>query len=695
MERERRRARLEPAPILFMFLIFLVPALLLLSILLQVSSYLRQPMIAAVPRPTTENPAQAAAQPDDVARSSQNVTLPIKPIQEQTPTIASKPATQDQDAIAVEAHTSQWDEEPSEGDPHRQSNHTARPQKIATPAAVVHEPSENGSELSSHQDTWNYDPETKISLGLAPLEFPRPKANSPDPSVVPAWFLSSDSNAGPSSAPTAQASVPVPAMTPPAILPARINDPGPPPASPLQSTPFRTPSPSVTDMARFAKAINLLNASTGTSQAGRSAAPPAGNPPGVASPTRVEETAANNNAVPTTFPSLLDDPPVSTRLEAVSALQPAAASKATADSDLKWANCATCGGIGSLSPGAPCASCGGRGFCAPGQGPCYPIEAHTTLGRFFADLYECLCCPDPCYQPAWVPEANASFLLDYARPKTITRIRFDYMGDMQNPDMSEYWWPEARLDKSGKFVGKGPKIPSPRTPGRHSPLGWSSMNMGIGSIYFEAAAKRASFFVEVPFRSLEAFAIAPANQKLYGDLHSAGFADMNLGTKSLLLDCELMQLSFQFRTYLPTGNLSTGLGNGHVSLEPSLLTSIKLAPQTYLQAQLAEWVPIGGDQSFEGSILKYGFSFNQVLYQPNPNLSVIGTMESFFYSFQDGIYSNAFGPRKASGLTYANLGPGLRVSICNRIDCGLALTWQASGGSWGDPWLRTELRILY
>ena len=78
---------------------------------------------------------------------------------------------------------------------------------------------------------------------------------------------------------------------------------------------------------------------------------------------------------------------------------------------------------------------------------------------------------------------------------------------------------------------------------------------------------------------------------------------MTVGTKSLLFDCEMLQLSLQFLTYIPTGNFTKGLGVGHLSLEPSLLMSLKFTPRTYLQAQLAEWIPLGGDPTYAGAML--------------------------------------------------------------------------------------------
>ena len=194
------------------------------------------------------------------------------------------------------------------------------------------------------------------------------------------------------------------------------------------------------------------------------------------------------------------------------------------------------------------------------------------VGRFFANLYECLCCPDPCYQPSWIPEANAAFFVDYARPQTVTRFRYDYMPHLEFPDRAEYWWAQSMYNYKGVFQGKGPKPPLLVGPRGNIVRGWSYLNMNVGSFYTEAAAKRASFFVEIPYESFNAYPKAPNAAPNIGALrHAAGFSDMNIGTKSLLFDCELIQLTFQFRTYLPIGNFSQGLGNGHVSLEPSLL----------------------------------------------------------------------------------------------------------------------------
>ena len=55
------------------------------------------------------------------------------------------------------------------------------------------------------------------------------------------------------------------------------------------------------------------------------------------------------------------------------------------------------------------------------------------------NLYQCICCPDPCYEPKWEPAAYASFFADYARPRTVTRLRYDNLEDMTRPDRNQFW----------------------------------------------------------------------------------------------------------------------------------------------------------------------------------------------------------------------------------------------------------------
>lgn len=379
------------------------------------------------------------------------------------------------------------------------------------------------------------------------------------------------------------------------------------------------------------------------------------------------------------------------------------------DGAVSTAGCPTCGGSG-LAPVtegvgvAGCSTCGGSG-CVPGRKACAPWTYDTFCGRFFGNLYECLCCPDPCYEPSWVPAANAAFFVDYARPRTVMRFRWDRGWDMQFPDRNEYFW--ARQQLTGPVFPRAPKGPKfgpggtgPGVPGGarkiQKALGGALRypgvpSLGFNELYFyqEAATPRASFFTEISYRN-----VSPA----FNEFHS-GFSNTNLGTKALLLDCELMQLTFQFKTYIPIGSAGKGLSNGHVSLEPSLLAAVRLAPETYFQGQLSEWIPLGGDPSYAGALLHYHFSFNQVLLKLSANSPLIGTVEFNGWTFQDGAYTNPFAtvPQfvHSAGTTYFSIGPGLRASICDAVDFGAAVAFPVTNNYWASPWLRVELRILF
>jgi hypothetical protein len=355
------------------------------------------------------------------------------------------------------------------------------------------------------------------------------------------------------------------------------------------------------------------------------------------------------------------------------------ATQSKTDGEVAQAGCPTCGGFHTVADGPifhealGCAD----GNCIPGRKPCYPPpgECSTVWGAFCQNLYQCLCCPDPCYQPAWVPAANASLFADYARPRTVTRLRYDNLEAMTRPDRNQFF-----------ISGVVPTRSNSRT------ITNFRARLQQFYVYQEAAGARGSFFIEYPYRQINQ-SWAPTQ---------AGFGDLNFGIKSLLFDCEMLQVTFQFRTYTPTGNAMLNLGTGHFSLDPSILTSLKLGPSTYFQGQFGNWIPLLGNNSLAGGVFYSLLSLNQVLWYPTPDSPLIGTLEMDAWSFQNGGYTSALAPgmksvyvEKGGGVSYFNIGPGLRQSICNRVDVGGALTWATSTQHWAQPWFRFEARFLF
>ena len=312
--------------------------------------------------------------------------------------------------------------------------------------------------------------------------------------------------------------------------------------------------------------------------------------------------------------------------------------------------------------------CGNNWGCVPGRN-CIGCDSDTCIGRLFCGFYREICCPDPCYEPAWVPAANAAFFQDNPRPVTQTRLRWDAGFNYGFPDTAEYFL-------------------APNGPGQQ---GAARFNFGAKyndlSLYQEVAAKGASAYVCIPYRNFD-----PSN----GNPGEAGMGDMSLGAKTVLLDRDLLLVSTQLTTYIPVGNPTTGLGTGHVSLEPAMMAALKLCPTTYLQAEVADWIPLGGTPGFAGSVFHYHLSLNQNLIHQGDCLNVVGTVELNGYSFRgqftDPSTGNVVG---LSGSNYLNAGPGIRVQFCDRCDMGIGMVFGFGNGHGPGQLYRTEFRVRF
>ncbi len=369
--------------------------------------------------------------------------------------------------------------------------------------------------------------------------------------------------------------------------------------------------------------------------------------------------------VPTTIPAPVT--PVDPVAPALAAPALAAPSAPIVDPMVKPASgCASCGGGGCGHGGACLSNDYGppNNTCVPGRLSCC-IPQDTVCGRFFGGLCEELCCPDPCYEPEWIAEANAAFFQDSPRPVTQTRLRWDNAMDYRFPDTAEFFQAQDNV--------KGPKFVTP------------SLKYNELTLYQEVAAKGFSMFVEVPYLSIDP-ATGPS---------SAGMGDMNMGVKTVLLDRELLLVSMQFKTYLPTGNFTVGVGNGHVSLEPSILAALKICPGTYLQTEIAEWFPLGGTGGFAGSVFHFHASLNQNLCHWGDCVNVVGVLEVNGYSYNGAFTDDSGNVMGMTGSTFANAGPGIRVQLCDKVDIGFAADFGFGNLHGPGQIYRTELRIRY
>jgi hypothetical protein len=334
--------------------------------------------------------------------------------------------------------------------------------------------------------------------------------------------------------------------------------------------------------------------------------------------------------------------------------------------------CSSCGGAGGLEG---CSSCGGGTACVPGRPSCerYPA-GDTLLSRFAGAIYDGVCCPDPCYMPKWTTLGNAAFFSDPIRPATQTRLRADRGFHGTTPDRGEFFFSRA----DGKGLG-----PMPRSPFK----GPTRVNYAELSMYTEASVGgRFSVIFDMPYRT---------NDAVTSNV-GAGIGNMTFGTKSLLADSELFQTSLQFLTIVPTGNPLKGTGPEHVALELSLLSGLQVSCDSYLQIQLSDRIPLGADPTYGGSVLHYHASYNHVCLRPVKDVQVIGTLEFSGYSFLHGSYSDPYyGTTQGFPYTYASLGPGMRVSFCDKLDFGVGSQFSLTEYNLARRLFRAEIRFRY
>lgn len=333
------------------------------------------------------------------------------------------------------------------------------------------------------------------------------------------------------------------------------------------------------------------------------------------------------------------------------------------------------------TPGAPITASANLAFCefcgdtCSTGGCCGDCAGSTRWGRFGRAVYRGLCCPDPCYDPVWRPLADTAFFTSAVRPLNQQRFRWDYAEDMTQPDRAEYFW--ARVG------GLGP-----------ASLPANGIDYDELRHYTEVAHGGFGASFEYSYRSVDGLGGA--------ENHTAGFGDLTIGTKTLLFDTELVQVAFQFKTHIPQGNARKGLGVGHTSLEPGLILGLNLSPNSYLQAEVSEWIPLGGDANHAGALLHYNAAYNRVLARPHPCVPLIGTIEVAGWRFQSGAYTVPVVPPAtvpatlgASGASFLQTSAGLRLFFCERADFGVSYATAALSDGWAETLIRTELRFRY
>src|SRR5207244_9365485 len=109
---------------------------------------------------------------------------------------------------------------------------------------------------------------------------------------------------------------------------------------------------------------------------------------------------------------------------------------------------------------------------------------------------------------------------------------------------------------------------------------------------------------------------------------------MNAGFKYALIAQPDQYVTFQLRTYIPTGDSFQGLGTGHVSLESGLLYYQRLSDRWIVQGEFKEFAPINVS-SYASNVLEYGAGVGYIAVRAG-QVVVTPTLEAVGWTFLGG-----------------------------------------------------------
>jgi len=281
------------------------------------------------------------------------------------------------------------------------------------------------------------------------------------------------------------------------------------------------------------------------------------------------------------------------------------------------------------------------------------------------------------------------------------RIRFDAAFEDQFPDRSEFFYAKCSCYRELKTAippAFDPNAPGPG-PGVPTAINFQQLLMNVEY----SPQRRFSAFVEVPIRWLQAQGFQPI-PPFPGFSNQSGLSDVMAGLKFAAVASEATYLTFQLKSYFPSGDASKGLGTNHYSVEPSLLLFHSFSDRWTLEGQIGDWHPIGGSagvpithsEGFAGDVFFYGIGPSYKLYHGH-HFGVAPVVELFGWHILGGFQTQPVtgtvdgAATEASGTNIVNLKAGLRTGIGFHnsvyVGFGQALTH--------DDWYKHIVRLEY
>ncbi len=281
-------------------------------------------------------------------------------------------------------------------------------------------------------------------------------------------------------------------------------------------------------------------------------------------------------------------------------------------------------------------------------------------------------------------DASMVGYIDDSSVHSQVRLRFDAGFNDPRPDRAEYFY-------------AGACCPAPLNQAVQRTLNFQQLYMS-GEY---APIKRFSVFTTIPYRWIQPFYILAPNT-VQPIPSGGGISDVQAGLKFGLIANDSHQLTFQFRSYFPSGDGAKGFGTNHYSVEPMLLYYQHLSDRVAIESEFGDTHPIGGttyypgttpptSQNFAGDVLMYGVGpsyrlIDRDTYQVTPVLELVAW--HVFGGLQTG---NDNVVQSAAGINVFNIKIGARLNFGN----GNSIYAGYGHGVTSDIWYSNLLRVEY
>lgn len=269
-------------------------------------------------------------------------------------------------------------------------------------------------------------------------------------------------------------------------------------------------------------------------------------------------------------------------------------------------------------------------------------------------------------------ESNVS-LLDYAAPMNLMRLRVDSFYRIERPSRGEYLFAATEPDGGRGFRLREREI-----------RGYQELTARMEYLLYPML----SIHVDVPWRWVDPV--------LNNNFNGPG--DLIAGFKIGLFNERDWMLTFMNKFHLSSGQASTGLGRGHVSLEPGLLANWHMGDQWILEAQSSLWIPTGAPD-FGSTIFRYGLGLSYGLHHEGqfwaaPVAEVLGWT---LLNGNEVLFTEVNSTKKVrlAGDTILQAGLGFRAGYGNAWDMFFGYSAPMITDEWSKNQFRVEFRCSY